>query len=257
MSMRKDCALSKLNEEQQADLFDWLSVNTYEAVLKQIAHPPPDGFGVKTHINSLHRFYAQRQAQIRARDLANLIASGQGDASPSQPSASNHRREGEAPDEPPTQSAALDANSFFNASQIAYAHSTYLLAHSPPTPATYRYLSRALHQRDDNTIKREYLEVARQQLALARERLHFEKTQFEYNAARAAIALLPELVAIDQISTIDDEAKIWRVRERLFGSAPSPLRERAGVRGPHSNPRLPSLNFRQILRCLPFNPPPI
>ena len=44
------------------------------------------------------------------------------------------------------------------------------------------------------------------------------KTQ---HAARAAIALLPELIAINQMRDIDDEAKIWRVRDRLFGASPT------------------------------------
>src|SRR3954462_14367721 len=70
--MRSDAALSKLNEDQQADLFDWLTTDTYDVVLKRIAQPPPDGFGIKTHLNSLYRFYEQRQAAIRAYDLAVL-----------------------------------------------------------------------------------------------------------------------------------------------------------------------------------------
>jgi hypothetical protein len=53
LCMRKDCALSVLSEEQQADLFDWLTTDTYDVVLRRIAQPPPDGFGIKTHINSL------------------------------------------------------------------------------------------------------------------------------------------------------------------------------------------------------------
>lgn len=220
--MRSDAALSVLTEEQQADLFDWLTTDTYDVVLKRIAQPPPDGFGIKTHINSLYRFYEQRQAAIRAHDLAALV-----------------KREGESPLEPTsssappqdsenTQSSALspqsceNAQSFFNASQIAFSHSTYVLANSPLNPATYRAVSRTLHQHADISVKREYLDVARQQLALARERLQFDRAQFEYNAARAALAILPELIAIDQMTGIDDEAKIWRVRDRLFGS-PSPL----------------------------------
>jgi hypothetical protein len=235
--MRKDCALSKLTEEQQADLFDWLTTGTYDDVLKRIAQPPPKGFGIKTHINSLFRFYKDRQAQIRARDFASL-------------SEATHW-EGEAPDEPYTgsplppgeesevrdqaapeflsksairnpKSGIENTQSFFNASQIAFAHSTYILAHSPLNPATYRAVSRTLHQHEDAALKREYLDIARQQLALGRGRLQLDRTQFEYNAARAALALLPELNAIDQLNNIDDEAKIWRVRDRLFGSAPLP-----------------------------------
>jgi hypothetical protein len=201
--MRSDAALANLTEEQQADLFDWLTTDTYDAVLKRIAQPPPVGFGVKTHTNSLFRFYEQRQAQIRAHDLLSIAESAQG--------------EGEAPEEPLTHNSQLADHNFFSAAHAAFAHATYILANSPLNAATYRAVSRTLHQNEDISVKREYLDVARQQLALARDRLQFERIQFEYNAARAAIALLPELIAIDQMTDLDDEAKIWRVRDRLFG----------------------------------------
>ncbi|HUS37104.1 MAG TPA: hypothetical protein VM680_17290 [Verrucomicrobiae bacterium] len=245
--MRKDCALSKLTDEQQADLFDWLHTDTYESVLKRMAQPVPDGFGIKTHINSLHRFYQQRQAELRALDLANLLPRTQDsgprtqdfsppqDFRPSGEPSSSGGPEGEelrqsfenAQDCFPTQDAGLrtqnceNANRFHEAAKSAFSHSTYVLANSPSTPATYRSLSRTLHQHDDIAVKREFLDVARQQLALSSERLQFDKTQFEYNAARAALALLPELTAIDQTRDIDDEAKIWKVRTRLFGASPS------------------------------------
>src|SRR5678809_866429 len=80
--MRSDAALASLTEEQQADLFDWLTTDTYEAVLKRIAQPAPKGFGIKTHINSLCRFYELRQAQIRARDLADLCRTHPSSGSP-------------------------------------------------------------------------------------------------------------------------------------------------------------------------------
>jgi hypothetical protein len=235
--MRSDAALSKLTEEQQADLFDWLTTDTYDVVLKRIAQPPPDGFGIKTHINSLYRFYEQRQAAIRAHDLAIVCGTHPSSGSPlpqgeesevrevSQRAASDPHWEGESPLEPnnlPLSSGSHceNGNRFYEAAKSAFSHSTYVLANSPLTGATYRAVSRTLHQHEDISVKREYLDVARQQLALARERLQFDRAQFEYNAARAALAILPELIAIDQMTDIDDEAKIWRVRDRLFGAPP-------------------------------------
>jgi hypothetical protein len=209
--MRSDAALSRLTEEQQADLFDWLTTDTYDVVLKRMAQLPPKGFGIKTHTNSLFRFYEQRQAQIRAHDLATLIQEGRATLSQRAATASDSA----------TQSSVLGPQSFFSAAGAAFAHSTYILANSPLTPAAYRAVSRTLHQHEDIAVKREYLDIARQQLALGRERLQFDRAQFEYNAARAALALLPELIAIDQITNIDDEAKIWRVRDRLFGTSPT------------------------------------
>jgi hypothetical protein len=212
--MRKDCALSKLTEEQQADLFDWLTTDTYDVVLKRIAQPPPQGLGIKTHINSLYRFYEQRQAAIRAHDLAALSTQN-----PPEPSNAPSPQDcGEVPI-PIGKSSVLRPQSFYDAAQVAFSHSTYILANSPLTPATYRAVSRTLHQHEDISVKRQYLDVARQQLALSRERLQFDRAQFEYNAARAALAILPELIAIDQLTDVDDEAKIWRVRDRLFGPA--------------------------------------
>lgn len=193
--MRKDCVLSTLTGEQKADLFDWLATDTYDVVLKRIAKPPPTGFGIRTHRNTLHRFYQESQARARALDLADLSAKNQ--------------------------QSVPDAQPFYTASHFALAHSTYVLANSPLAPANYRAVSRVLSQREDASLKREYLDVARQYVAVARERLQFDRTQFEYNAARAALALLPELVAIDQMNGLDDEAKIWRVRDRLFGPSPA------------------------------------
>src|SRR4051812_22731342 len=83
--MRSDAALSILTEEQQADLFDWLTTETYDVVLKRIAQPPPYGFGIKTHLNSLYRFYEQRQAAIRAHDLHRLNSIKWEDEAPDEP----------------------------------------------------------------------------------------------------------------------------------------------------------------------------
>src|ERR1051325_872463 len=227
--MRSDAALSKLTGEQQADLFDWLTTDTYDVVLKRIVQPPPVGFGIKTHINSLYRFYEQRQAAFRAHDLAALTIGKREGESPLEPTsspaaASNKGRAGapRAPLPPFTHDPGRrPQDSFLSAASAAFAHATYILANSPLTPATYRAISRTLHQNEDICVKRESLDVARQQLALSRERLQFDRAQFEYNAARAALAILPELIAIDQMTDIDDEAKIWRVRDRLFGASPA------------------------------------
>jgi hypothetical protein len=229
--MRSDAALSKLTDEQQADLFDWLTTGTYDVVLKRIAQPPPEGFGIKTHINSLYRFYEQRQAAIRAQDLAALSTQERRGTAPRAPLPSSPQSSALSPQSfENTQSSVPGPQSFFTAAGAAFAHSTYILANSPLTTAGYRAVSRTLHQHENICVKREYLDVARQQLALSRERLQFSRAQFEYNAARAALAILPELIAIDQLTDIDDESKIWRVRDRLFGASPSPLEGEGGRR---------------------------
>jgi hypothetical protein len=217
MFMRRDCVFSSLTDEQQADLFDWLSAESYESVKKRIALPPPDGFGINAHINTLFRFFQQRQALNRARDLADVIAAIPPNSLSADPS-SKSLANGAAS----AKDQLLAPQSYFlAASRQAHAHSTYVLSHSPLNPGFFRAVSRVLHQREHASIKREYLEVARDQLALARERLQFERAQFEFDAARAALAILPDLNAIHQRHDLDEEAKVARVRQRLFGISPS------------------------------------
>jgi hypothetical protein len=202
--MRSDAALSRLTQSEQDTLFDWLCTHTYDWVLKQVALPPPEGFGLRTHINSLARFYQQRFAQIRERDFQQLLA--QKDVSPGDASIS---------------ARSSGAELFYSNAEASLAHLTYLLSQSPPSIANFRAIARVLKDRDETALKQEFIEISRQQLDLGRQRLQFDRTQFEYNAARAAIALLPDLVAIDGARDIDDEAKIWKVRDRLFGASPS------------------------------------
>jgi hypothetical protein len=193
LDMRKDSKLSKLTEEQQADLFDWLSTGTYEAVQERIAQDPPVGFGFRLHINTLFRFYKDRLAQQRALDLASLAA------------------------DPETQPSEPSAQNFVKSARDAHAHATWMLAHSPRNLAAYRATARALNSHDELAIKRDFVAIARDQLTLSRERLAFDREQFEFAAARAALAVLPELIAVHNEKTLSEDAKIHRVRLRLFG----------------------------------------
>jgi hypothetical protein len=191
--MRKDCSLSNLTEEQLADLFDWLSTGALDAVKQRVAKPPPDGFGIKTHTTTLARFYRQRHSEIRNRDLAEALASA------------------------PT---VEKCKPFIDSARRNHAHATFTLTNTPLSATNYRAVSTTLFQHDDLELRRGFLEVARENVAISRERLEFDRTQFEYNAARAALSLHVELAAIHSLTDIDDEEKIWRVRQRLFGTPP-------------------------------------
>jgi hypothetical protein len=193
--MRRDAALSKLTEDQQADLYDWLCSGTFEAVRARIAKKPPEGLGIKTHVTSLVRFFRARQTEIQALDFAETAEGAEGHL------------------------GSIEAA--MAASKRALVHSMFVLAHSPGSAEHFPSLARVIQRNEYLAIKREFLQVAQRQVALARERLEFQRRQFEYNAARAALSALPELVAIDEMKQIDDEAKIWRVRERLFGQSAS------------------------------------
>jgi hypothetical protein len=64
MKPRSDSILFKLNNNQQAQLYDWILTLGYQKAKDEAAKPPPDGFAVKTHLNSLSRF-ARRYAEIQ------------------------------------------------------------------------------------------------------------------------------------------------------------------------------------------------
>jgi hypothetical protein len=70
MTMRHDSTLSVLNEEQQAQLYDWLQNLGYTETLQKVAALPPEGFGIKTHRASLHAFFKRYAREIRTEDVA-------------------------------------------------------------------------------------------------------------------------------------------------------------------------------------------
>jgi hypothetical protein len=59
MKPRSDSRLFKLSADQQAQLYDWIHKLGYAKAKELAAQPPPQGFGVKTHLNSLCRFVAR------------------------------------------------------------------------------------------------------------------------------------------------------------------------------------------------------
>ena len=55
--IRPDDVLGNLSEEDQERVLEWLENTSYREVLKLIAEPAPEGFGLKIHYNSLRKFY--------------------------------------------------------------------------------------------------------------------------------------------------------------------------------------------------------
>ncbi len=55
--IRPDDVLGNLSEEDQDCILEWLENTSYREALKLIAEPPPEGFGLKIHYNSLRKFY--------------------------------------------------------------------------------------------------------------------------------------------------------------------------------------------------------
>ena len=49
--------LETLTDDQRAQLLTWMEVFPMRVVLEKVAAPSPEGFGLKTHITTLRRFY--------------------------------------------------------------------------------------------------------------------------------------------------------------------------------------------------------
>jgi len=54
---RPDDVLGNLSEDDQDRILDWLEHVSYREVLKRIAEPAPEGFGLNVHYNTLRKFY--------------------------------------------------------------------------------------------------------------------------------------------------------------------------------------------------------
>ena len=59
--------LDSLTDDQKDQLFSWMQSLPINDVLDKMAAAPPDGFGIKTYVTSLRRFY-QREKLFRGRD---------------------------------------------------------------------------------------------------------------------------------------------------------------------------------------------
>jgi hypothetical protein len=75
---RSDSRLAQLSSEQQAEIYRRLNTQTYAAVQRWLAQPPPDGLGLKTHINSLYRFFHRYDANASFENsMAAALSPGQ------------------------------------------------------------------------------------------------------------------------------------------------------------------------------------
>jgi len=54
---RPDDVLGNLSEDDQDRILDWLEHISYREVLKRIAEPAPEGFGLNIHYNTLRKFH--------------------------------------------------------------------------------------------------------------------------------------------------------------------------------------------------------
>ena len=190
MKLRSDSLFNQLTEDQKAQIFDWLQCFGYTDTIKRVAAPAPDGFGLKTHRQSLHRFYQRYSQELIPEHLESAVAL-------------------KATKE---QTAALGLSA-----EEAVTHAAFQLATSPLDIETFKQLSRWITKNKADEHKAAYVRVAEQHLALARERLALERAKFEFNAAREALIHHATLGKIMEDTTRDDEARIQAAREMIFG----------------------------------------
>ena len=190
MKLRSDSLFNQLTEDQKAQIFDWLQCFGYTETIKHVAAPAPDGFGLKTHRQSLHRFYQRYSQELIPEHLESAVAL-------------------KATSE---QTAALG-----HGAEEAVTHAAFQLATSPLDIETFKQLSRWITKNKADEHKAAHVRVAEQHLALARERLALERARFEFNAAREALNHRATLGKIMADTTRGDEAKIQAAREMIFG----------------------------------------
>jgi hypothetical protein len=82
MKPRSDSRLFKLSPEKQAQLYDWIHKLGYVKAKELAALPTPDGFGLKTHLNSLCRFVARYSEMQKEREFFNILRCASGELHP-------------------------------------------------------------------------------------------------------------------------------------------------------------------------------
>ncbi len=149
-----------------------------------VAAPPPEGFGINTHLTSLRRFHMRAQAHFQ-KDLAE----------------SHMEVLAELGADPLALNRLTDAALRQFANELATVQKR--------DPAHFATVSRWVLRLQQNAQReREH--------KLHQDRLEQKKTEFEFNAARAALNHLRELNEIAANHPGDNEDKIWATRDQIF-----------------------------------------
>jgi hypothetical protein len=143
MKPRSDSRLFKLSDEQQAQLYDWIHKLGYVKARELAGLPPPEGFGLKTHLNSLCRFVARYSEIQKEREFFDILRCASGELDPR----------------------------VVRAAQNAAHHIAFEIATSPFSLESFRELSRWIGKLKDEEYRAARLKVEADQFALDRDRL--------------------------------------------------------------------------------------
>jgi hypothetical protein len=201
IKLREGCTLGTLSASQQEQLFDWLELYSPKIVLEMVAAPPPDGFGLKTHLTSLRRFH-ERARTCFHRDLTTSslqLLPGQ----------------------------ASDPNTLDQLTTVALRQFAVEMASvQERNPARFATVSRWVLRLQQNAQRDREIKVIEERIAL-------EKRKFEFNAARAALLHICKIKEVILEHPGDNEDKIWAIRDEMFGSR-SDLVENPNLQSTHS-----------------------
>jgi hypothetical protein len=186
MKMRSDCVLTVLSPDQLDEIFDSLASGTsFRAVQHRCSLPPPEGFGIRVQLPTLHRFYKAERRRRHAEELAETKFDDL---------------------------AASDPEQLYTNIKIELAHACYDLANYTDAP-NVNVLARITHRLD-------LIRLEQQRLVLEREFLAEKKRQFNFNAAREAAKHAAKIHKIIETKGPDNEEKIWMVNDIVFGPPP-------------------------------------
>ena len=190
LKFREGCVLNRLSAAQQEQLFDWLELHPPKAVLGMVAAPPPEGFGIQTHLKSLRRFH-QRARTLFHKELTAAPLELLGE---------------------PGSGIADDQLTVALLRQFAVEMATV----QQRDPAHFASVSRWALRLQQNAQRERELKILEDRIALQKSKAEVERTKFEFNAARAALSCLRELNEIAANHPGDDEDKIWATRDKIF-----------------------------------------
>ena len=188
--LRTDSSLSDLTEDQQAQIYDWLQTLGYTGTIEKLAQPEPDGFTLKTHRASLHRFFVRYSMALKERDVADASAL--------------------------TSETKSSAPALQSGAEEALHHAAFQLSTAPLDPESFNHVSRWLIRQKTLEQKARHIQIAENQLALARDRLALDREKMELNYARLALKYALELHQINTHPGWDDEDKVRAARDKLF-----------------------------------------
>ena len=175
--------IEELPEDAQSKIIAWLECYPARRVVEMIAEAPPNGFGLQTHITSLRRFYARHAtaSQPDEMEMAKALVGSE------------------------------VSDPMGNATETLLKQWAFQIATQPQrTGSAFKALSRW-------SLKNQEQRHRILQLELHKERLALERAKFEFNAAREALNHHNTLGIILKDNSIDDEEKIKRAREAIWG----------------------------------------